>query len=194
MNWIKFYFKLCIFKETPENSLYSVGLLITALLLSITLGCWVVMGLNYYAPMLSLLLLSPSVMILFRIILITPALTAAYTTGLLYASGYKNRIVQTLTCVLASICILYFLLFVLFYLTPVIVVSLIDSSPLGSLRLLNSVVINSMIIILWLLAIVKFVYQRAIVRNKAYAAISVLVLIEILMAVYLPKFLYLLVH
>ncbi len=194
MNQLQFFYQLCMFKETPDKSPYSVGLLIVSLLLSIALGFWVVIGLNYYAPLLNLLLLSPFVMTLFSAIAITPTLIATYTTGVVYVSGYKNRLVQSLTCVLMSICILYLLLFVLLYFIQLIAVNLIDFSPMTSLKLLGGVVFIVITILLWILSIVKFIYQHAIGPQKAYAAISVWVLIEILVAMFLPEILYSLLH
>lgn len=103
------YWNVCLLKESPENSPYSIELLCLAVLLFTGLMSlqWTLS--DFIFPTLSLLIIASLSMVLSFVL---------YTSILLFFKGLKTRIVQTSTSLLYVHCIIHALALVLFLADP----------------------------------------------------------------------------
>lgn len=161
--FIKFYWKICTFKEKTENAPYAPLSLFMALFLSFALSYLVIMRLDLYAPIFNLLLMTTLGRMLLATLLLSPVVSIIYTVVLLQIYGLKERIVQTLTCLLMSLNIMYAILFALFFCMQIFV-NLTLGNQLGLLAL--SLIYGSIFILgflcLWLITLVNKIYKEAL--------------------------------
>lgn len=160
---IKFYWDICLFKEKTENAPYSPLLLFMAIFLSFALSYLVIMRIDLYAPIFNLLLITPLGRVLLATLLLSPLVTIIYTLALLQACNFKERIVQTLTCLLMSLNIMYALLFALFFFAQILVrLALGGQQGLIAIGIIFGAVFILGFICLWLIALVRKIYKEAL--------------------------------
>lgn len=187
---IKFYWEICIFKEKTENSQYSPLLLFISIFLSLTLSYLVIMRINFYAPILNLLLITTFGHIFLATLLLSPVVTITYTVVLLQICNLKERIIQSLTCLLMSLNIIYVILFMLFFFMQIIVkLALSNQHGLIAIGFIFGTVFISGFVCLWLIALLRKIYKEALgARMDVFWVILGWILLAVLTALSIQQF------
>ncbi|QMT60181.1 hypothetical protein [Legionella sp. PC997] len=113
---IRFYLKIFICKEKPQNSPYSPFLLFISTFITFILSYLVIYCIDLYAPVLFFaLVVTPIGRIANETLFLLPFITIIYTIIICITFHIKRKMVQMLTCLLMSINITYIILFALFF-------------------------------------------------------------------------------
>ncbi|HRD69702.1 MAG TPA: hypothetical protein PK657_06135 [Legionella sp.] len=110
---IFFYWQLVLLKETPENTPYSLFLMVLSaiLLVGVMIGQWTLSNLDFTKDLGYTALIAISLVISFVV----------YTQLILFLKGLSTRLVQTVTCLFWAHIIIHLIAIPLFILDPYLV-------------------------------------------------------------------------
>jgi len=149
---IKRYWQVCLFKETPANTPYSFLLLsiITIFFYLLMVLQWVIADISEIISYESLLLAGLTLI----------ASYIFYTYALLLIYKFSSRIVQTLSCLIASHAIVHVLAFPLLLVAPILTQSNIN--PLLGLIISVLYLIFTLILTIWQFMVSVHIYKHAL--------------------------------
>jgi hypothetical protein len=149
---IKRYWQVCIFKETPANTPYSFLLLcfLTVIFYLLMVLQWVIVDISDAIAFESLFLAGVALI----------ASYSLYTYALLLIYKLSSRMVQTLTCLIATHTIVHLLAFPLLLMAPLPDASHIN--PLLGLIISIMYLIFTLILTVWQFMVTVHIYKNAL--------------------------------
>ena len=168
-NIIFFYWQLVLLKETPENTPYSLLLMVLSaiLLVGIMIGQWTLSNLDFSKDLGYTSLIAISLVISFVV----------YTQLILFLKGLSTRLVQTVTCLLWAHIIIHLIAIPLFILDPFLVQAQVKNPLLlviGVFYLLITLGLS-----VWQLVVTAHIYKYALNTTSIQSVLAAFGLIAV---------------